>query len=125
MHVAHAREQIGSRTIPVVIFPQLPELMSIISWSEYVTNCTKISPPSSWVSDVVENLLRLTLTLSQRFPNPIPTGTRVPQWALLDVTVRRYNFFSANVLTARLGLRTIGTSINRMLSAVRKIPRPL
>ncbi|KAF8465585.1 hypothetical protein DFH94DRAFT_782747 [Russula ochroleuca] len=38
-----------------------------ITWSEYMFNCTKVLPPSS-------------------FPNPIPSGTRVPQWALLDVT---------------------------------------
>lgn len=29
------------------------------------------------------------LTLVRRFPNPIPSGTRLPRWALLDVTVRR------------------------------------
>ncbi|KAI0246197.1 hypothetical protein BJV78DRAFT_1286662 [Lactifluus subvellereus] len=39
-----------------------------IDWSEYSTNCTKIMPVSS-------------------FPNPVPSGTRVPQWALLDVTL--------------------------------------
>ncbi|KAH9992128.1 hypothetical protein BJV77DRAFT_453678 [Russula vinacea] len=38
-----------------------------ITWSEYVFNCTKVLPPST-------------------FPNPVPAGTRVPQWALLDVT---------------------------------------
>ena len=31
---------------------------------------------------------RLTLELTRRFPNPIPSGIHVPQWALLDVTVR-------------------------------------
>ena len=35
----------------------------------------------------------LTLTLAHRFPNPIPAGTRVPRWALLDVTVRCQTFF--------------------------------
>ena len=33
----------------------------------------------------------IVLTLRQlthSFPNPVPAGTRVPQWALLDVTVR-------------------------------------
>ena len=33
-------------------------------------------------------LPRLTLELTRRFPNPIPSGIHVPQWALLDVTVR-------------------------------------
>jgi hypothetical protein len=37
------------------------------SWSVFSSNCTKTMPPSS-------------------FPNSIPAGTRVPQWALLDVT---------------------------------------
>ncbi|KAF8497761.1 hypothetical protein F5888DRAFT_249657 [Russula emetica] len=46
-----------------------------ISWSEYVTNCTETLPPSS-------------------FPNPIPSGTSVPQWALLDVT--NENFWNFN-----------------------------
>ena len=43
-----------------------------------------------------ENLFRLALTKGQmalRFPNPVPSGTRVPHWALLDVTVRCYVMF--------------------------------
>ncbi|KAI0290704.1 hypothetical protein BC826DRAFT_1025820 [Russula brevipes] len=39
-----------------------------ITWSEYSFNCTKTMPPST-------------------FPNPVPSGTRVPQWALMDVTL--------------------------------------
>ncbi|KAN0114319.1 hypothetical protein V8E52_006815 [Russula decolorans] len=38
-----------------------------ISWSEYSLYCTTTLPPSS-------------------FPNPLPLGIRVPQWALIDVT---------------------------------------
>ncbi|KAI0297400.1 hypothetical protein BC826DRAFT_165519 [Russula brevipes] len=38
-----------------------------IPFSRYVWNCTTVLPPSS-------------------FPNPIPSGTRLPQWTLLDVT---------------------------------------
>lgn len=39
--------------------------------------------------------------MARRFPNAIPSGTRVPQWALLDVTVRCYVFFfDGNVFTA-------------------------
>jgi len=38
-----------------------------VTWSEYVYNCTKTLPPST-------------------FPSPVPAGTSVPQWALLDVT---------------------------------------
>jgi hypothetical protein len=32
--------------------------------------------------------LALAGQFASRFPNPIPSGTRLPQWALLDVTVR-------------------------------------
>ncbi|KAH9976938.1 hypothetical protein BJV77DRAFT_573141 [Russula vinacea] len=39
-----------------------------INWSLWVTNCTKILPPSL-------------------FPNPIPSGISVPRWASLDVTI--------------------------------------
>ena len=34
----------------------------------------------------------LTVYLAHSFPNPIPDGTRVPHWALLDITVRLYQF---------------------------------
>ncbi|KAI9436123.1 hypothetical protein F5148DRAFT_25456 [Russula earlei] len=39
-----------------------------VSWSEYSFNCTRVLPPST-------------------FPNPVPSGTKVPQWSLLDVTL--------------------------------------
>ncbi|KAH9014363.1 hypothetical protein EDB83DRAFT_2529347 [Lactarius deliciosus] len=39
------------------------------TWSEYSFNCTTTLPPSV-------------------FPNPVPLGTSVPQWALVDNTVR-------------------------------------
>ncbi|KAH9161228.1 hypothetical protein EDB89DRAFT_754399 [Lactarius sanguifluus] len=48
-------------------------------WSEYYQNCTRILEPST-------------------FPNPVPAGTRVPQWALVDITLA--NFWSAS--TAQL-----------------------
>jgi hypothetical protein len=35
-----------------------------------------------------DNLSRLTFSLVRRFPNLVPSGVRVPQWALIDVTVR-------------------------------------
>ncbi|KAI9447114.1 hypothetical protein BJY52DRAFT_1420507 [Lactarius psammicola] len=47
--------------------------------STYYENCTRILEPST-------------------FPNPVPAGTRVPQWALVDVTP--LNYWSAS--TARL-----------------------
>ena len=54
-----------------------------------------------------------------RFPNPIPSGTRVPQWALIDITVRRFVFFDCNVLTAPFSLRTIGMKTRPFQSVVR------
>jgi hypothetical protein len=41
------------------------------AWSTWVASCTKTLPPPS-------------------FPNPVPSGTRVPHWALLDVTDENY-----------------------------------
>ncbi|KAI0270217.1 hypothetical protein BGY98DRAFT_937561 [Russula aff. rugulosa BPL654] len=38
-----------------------------ISWSDYSNNCTTILPPST-------------------FPNPVPDGTSLQRWAILDVT---------------------------------------
>ena len=61
----------------------------------------------------------ITLTPARRrFPNPIPSGTRVPQWALLDVTVCFLAFFLDNILTTRSRTRTIGTLTDRMPSVV-------
>jgi hypothetical protein len=59
--------------------------------------------------------------LSRRFPNPVPHGTRVPYWALIDVTVRKQVFFFGNVLTTKSRLRILGTLSNRILSVVRII----
>ncbi|KAF8477810.1 hypothetical protein DFH94DRAFT_855028 [Russula ochroleuca] len=39
-----------------------------VSWATYKTNCTSVQAASS-------------------FPNPVPVGTSVPLWALIDVTV--------------------------------------
>ncbi|KAH9973143.1 hypothetical protein BGW80DRAFT_286979 [Lactifluus volemus] len=39
------------------------------NWYDYSTNCTTDYPASS-------------------FPNPVPNGIRVPQWALIDITVQ-------------------------------------
>jgi len=40
-----------------------------ISWPKYMHNCSKVLPSSS-------------------FPNPVPHGTRVPYWVLIDVTIK-------------------------------------
>jgi hypothetical protein len=58
-----------------------------------------------------------------RFPNPIPSGTRVPQWALIDVTVRCYVFFNGKVFTAPSSMRalTSGTQARLLQSVVRTL----
>jgi hypothetical protein len=56
-----------------------------------------------------------------RFPNPIPSGTRVPQWALIDVTVRFYVYFNYNVFTVPSSLRTSGTLTWLLQSVVRTL----
>ena len=53
------------------------------------------------------------------FPNPIPSGTRVPQWALIDVTVRCNVYFYDIVFTTSSSLRTLGTRTGLLQSAVR------
>ncbi|KAH8978191.1 hypothetical protein EDB92DRAFT_1991798 [Lactarius akahatsu] len=49
-----------------LIFTECQEGLSI-SWTEYSQNCVETIEPST-------------------FSHPVPTGTRVPQWALLDIT---------------------------------------
>jgi hypothetical protein len=56
--------------------------------------------------------------MARRFPNPIPLGTRVPQWALLDVTVRCYVFFSMATYLQHSSLGIIGIPISRKPLAV-------
>ena len=62
--------------------------------------------------------------MARRFPNPIPSGTRVPRWALIDITVRCYVFFNGNIFTAPSAgsLGTIGTLISLLQSVVRTFP---
>ncbi len=48
MHVPDAREKVGLGTIPVLVTLSILEAyVSVISWSEYVTNCTETLPPAS------------------------------------------------------------------------------
>jgi hypothetical protein len=58
-----------------------------------------------------------------RFPNPVPSGTRVPQWALIDITVRCHVFFNGNIFTAPFtgSLGTIGAQTSLMQSVVRTL----
>ena len=72
--------------------------------------------PSFEVSSLQNKRLEgLTLTgkSADSFPNPVPDGTGVPQWALLDVTVRYYLLYIRYELTAHFSLRIAGTPPNR------------
>ncbi len=66
----------------------------------------------------VENLLRLTLKLVPRFPNPVPSGVYVPYWAALDVTVCFKVFFYGNVFTVYSRKRITGTLPQRFKQVV-------
>ena len=65
--------------------------------------------------------MALTRRSALSFPNPVPAGTRVPQWALIDVTVRSHDIYRPMrvVLTAHFSLRTTGTPTSLRPSAVR------
>jgi len=62
-----------------------------IPWTEYITNCSETMPPST-------------------FPNPVPSGTRVPKWALMDDT-------SVNLWDA-ITAETVGDSPEALPGAV-------
>jgi len=64
--------------------------------------------------------MALTRRSALSFPNPVPAGTRVPQWALIDVTVRSRVIYHPMriVLTAHLSLRTTGTPTSLRPSVV-------
>ncbi|KAH9988660.1 hypothetical protein BJV77DRAFT_1069924 [Russula vinacea] len=69
VHVMHARDRSGFRMIPIAVLPPNPRAyVSDLSWADYKYNCTNVLLP-------------------QLFPNPVPAGTSVPLWALIDVTV--------------------------------------
>ena len=55
------------------------------------------------------------------FPNPVPAGTYVPQWSLLDVSVRYYLQYIRHKLMAHTSLRIVGTLTNRTPLVVRII----
>ncbi|KAI0270214.1 hypothetical protein BGY98DRAFT_268207 [Russula aff. rugulosa BPL654] len=84
-----------------------------ISWSDYAFNCTTILPPGS-------------------FPNPIPAGTSLQQWALVNVTngtTWDANFAQAVGDTPELGPGTIldpdGPLSLPRLDPVRSLHRPI
>jgi hypothetical protein len=67
---------------------------------------------------VARGFLPLMDTLTPSFPNPVPPGTYVPHWALIDVTVRCSSFRLRGIPTLYPRHRTTGIPINRMPPAV-------
>ena len=65
----------------------------------------------------------MTGILVHSFPNPVPDGTSVPQWALLDVTVRYYPSYIQHELTqaAHPSFRIVGAPTIRGPLVVRII----
>jgi hypothetical protein len=72
-------------------------------------------PRSEFLVEATSYSMALTRRLALSFPNPVPAGTRVPKWALIDVTVRSHVIYHPVriVLTAHLSLRTTGTPTSR------------
>ncbi|KAI0271934.1 hypothetical protein BGY98DRAFT_936902 [Russula aff. rugulosa BPL654] len=75
-----------------------------LSWSEFSASCTKTLPPSS-------------------FPNPIPSGTRVPQWALIDITSE--NTWNLDQATAVGGEKPLPYSSLHYQCLTPRDPRPV
>ncbi|KAG1782616.1 hypothetical protein EV702DRAFT_1232504 [Suillus placidus] len=58
---------------------------SYLSWSSWSQYCSQISIRES-VRKLVDILLAFLIHVIDRYPMDIPTGTRVPNWAYLNVT---------------------------------------
>ncbi|KAG1891126.1 hypothetical protein F4604DRAFT_393549 [Suillus subluteus] len=54
-------------------------------WTSWSTSCSKFSIGES-VRKVVDILQAFLIHLIDRYPNDIPTGTKVPNWAYLNVS---------------------------------------
>src|SRR6266852_686718 len=61
-------------------------VVSCYAWC-YEGNCTVIPRWKRARGDRSSTRTFVRFALSQKYPNPIPVKTRLPQWALLDVTV--------------------------------------
>lgn len=71
-----------------LFFFQLPGLMYLpLAGQTGRTTARRHYLPLRELPAPKKNLMHSTLTLIHRFPNPIPAGTSLPQWTLLDVTL--------------------------------------
>ena len=89
VHVPHAKERYGLRAVTLCPLFNLRWLMylSIAGRSGWPT-AQRLCLPGREFLEKAENLLQFILKFARRFPNPVPSGIRVPQWSLIDVTVR-------------------------------------
>jgi hypothetical protein len=124
----HAREQHGLGWIPIVVLFSIPRgslhIPSLAGRNIRLIAQRLCLPRREFHSR--QKIYCMALTEGQmacRFPNPVPSGTRVPQWALIDITVRCHVFFNGNIFTAPStgSLRTIGTQTSLMQSVVRTL----
>ena len=84
-----ARDQNGLRTIHVVSHQLLGLRYPPSGGRSTRPTARRHCLPAREFLMLNENpIMRSTLTLVRRFPNPIPAGTSLQRWALLDVTVR-------------------------------------
>jgi hypothetical protein len=124
----HAREQYGLGTIPIVVLFSIPRgslhIPSLVGRTIRLIAQRLCLPHREYHSrQKIYYVGTDEEQMACRFPNPVPLGTRVPQWALLDITVRCYVFFNGNIFTTPStgSLRTIGTQTSLLQSAVRTL----
>jgi hypothetical protein len=94
VHVTYVKENNGSRTLPISnLCPfRIRGLIYLTLAGSYIRPIAQGSCPSRRELPVaIKNLIAafdMIIGSARRFPNPIPAGTRVPLWAINDVTVR-------------------------------------
>lgn len=91
VHVTDARDQLGVGTTHSVYSFQLPVpgLTHLpLAGQTMCPTAQRYCLLAREFPVLSENLTRSILTLVRRFPNPIPAGTSLQRWTLLDITVR-------------------------------------
>jgi hypothetical protein len=93
----HAREDFGLGTIPIIVLFSIPRgslhIPSLVGRIIRLTAQRLCLPHrESHSRQKIYCIVSDEGQMTCRFPNPIPSGTRVPQWALIDITVCCYVF---------------------------------
>ena len=91
VHATHAREKNGFRMIPTFSSFSIPGLMYLTLAGRNISTTARrfYFPQREYSSESIA----FDMIIGRRFPNPVPFGTRIPQWTLIDVTVRKISFF--------------------------------